>query len=169
MLASTIIPTLIKKGKGNNSIFFEMKIKYPELFKRKNYPLSNIFINNLLKNKKYFSGSYSKDKTILLDDNRSLIYNTNDSSKNSGHWCSIPRSKDIIYIFDSIGVSYIPTETYNIHKNYKIITNIYRIQHINSNLCGLFSVLYCLNKVDSKNKFISFLTLLILMIFFKLN
>ena len=43
MLASTIIPALIKKkGKGNNSIFFEMKIKYPELFKRENYPLSNI-------------------------------------------------------------------------------------------------------------------------------
>ena len=42
MLASTIIPALIKKGKGNNSNFFEMKIKYPELFKKKNYPLSNI-------------------------------------------------------------------------------------------------------------------------------
>ena len=49
MLARTIIPFLIKKGKGNNSNFFETKLKYPELFKRKNYPLSNIFINNLLK------------------------------------------------------------------------------------------------------------------------
>ena len=36
---------------------------------------------------------------------------------------------------------------------------IYRIQDINSNLCGLFSVLFCLYKVDSKNKFISFLNL----------
>ena len=35
MLASTIIPALIKKGKGNNSNFFETKLKYPELFKRK--------------------------------------------------------------------------------------------------------------------------------------
>ena len=50
MLTSTIIPALIKKG--NNSIFFETKLEYPELFKRKNYPLSNIFINNLLKDYK---------------------------------------------------------------------------------------------------------------------
>ena len=32
---------------------------------------------------------------------------------------------------------------------------IYRIQHINSNLC----VLFCLYKVNSKNKFIEFLNL----------
>ena len=36
MLASAIILALIKKGKGNNSNFFETKLKYPELFKRKN-------------------------------------------------------------------------------------------------------------------------------------
>ena len=52
MLASTIISALIKKGKGNNLNFFETKLRYPELFKRKNYPLSNIFINNLLKDYK---------------------------------------------------------------------------------------------------------------------
>ena len=38
MLASTNIPALIKKGKGNNSHFFETKVKYPELFKRKIIP-----------------------------------------------------------------------------------------------------------------------------------
>ena len=51
MLASTIIPSLIKgKGVFKNRNFFEVKSKYPSLFERKNYPLSNIFINNLLKN-----------------------------------------------------------------------------------------------------------------------
>ena len=70
MLASTIIPALIKKGKGNNnSNFFEMKIKYPELFKRENYPLSNIFINNLSKNYKNFIGCYSKDQIQLIENN----------------------------------------------------------------------------------------------------
>ena len=44
-------------------------------------------------------------------------------------------------------------------KYIKILTNIYRIQHINSNLCGLFSVLFCLYKIDNKNKFIEFLNL----------
>ena len=53
MLASTIIPALIpKKGKGvynKNDFFAEIKNKYSELFNKKNYPLSNIFINSLLK------------------------------------------------------------------------------------------------------------------------
>ena len=36
---------------------------------------------------------------------------------------------------------------------------IYRIQHINSNLYGLFSIIFCLYEVNSKNKFIEFLNL----------
>ena len=64
MLASTIIPSLISKGNGipKNRNFFEVKNKYPSLFERKNYPLSNIFISNLLKNEKCFSGIFSKDQ-----------------------------------------------------------------------------------------------------------
>ena len=51
MLASTIIPSLIKgNGVSKNRNFFEVLTKYPSLFERKNYPLSNIFINNLLRN-----------------------------------------------------------------------------------------------------------------------
>ena len=62
MLASTITPDLIKKGKGNNSNFLETKLKYTELFKRKNYLLSNISMNNLLKDYKNFIGCFSKDQ-----------------------------------------------------------------------------------------------------------
>ena len=35
-------------------------------------------------------------------------------------------------------------------KIYIIISYIYRIQQINSNLCGLFSILSCLYKVNKK-------------------
>ena len=66
LIASTIIPALIpKKGKGvyNKKIFFaEIENKYPELFKKINYPLSNIFINNLLKDEKSYLGTFSKDE-----------------------------------------------------------------------------------------------------------
>ena len=55
ILASTIIPSLITgNGVSKNRNFFEVKTKYPSLFERKNYPLSNIFINNLSKNLKNF-------------------------------------------------------------------------------------------------------------------
>ena len=66
MLASTIIPALIsKKGSSisnKNNFFEQIKKKYPELFDMKNYPLSNIFINNLLKDEKSYLGTFSNRK-----------------------------------------------------------------------------------------------------------
>ena len=47
----SLLPSLLSSGKAvsTNRNFFEVKSKYPSLFDRKNYPLSNIFINNLYK------------------------------------------------------------------------------------------------------------------------
>ena len=58
LIASSIIPALIPKKRGSgipnkNYFFAEIKNKYPELFKKSNYPLSNIFINNLIINKNH--------------------------------------------------------------------------------------------------------------------
>ena len=66
MLASTITPSLISKGKGvsKNRNFFEVKTKYPSLFERKNYPLSNIFISNLLKNEIFLKDVIQKIKFL---------------------------------------------------------------------------------------------------------
>ena len=80
LIASTIIPALIPKKKGsdipNKNIFFEkIKNKYPELFNKKKYPLSNVFINNLLKDEKSYSGTFSKDEIPLIENNKSLIFN----------------------------------------------------------------------------------------------
>ena len=141
-------------------IFFaEIKNKYPELFKKSNYPLSNIFINNLLKNEKSYSNTYSKNKIPLIENNKCLIFNLQNSNQPGTHWISLSRKNNNIFIFDSFGVGYIPKNIYDIYRNFNIITNIYRIQDINSNLCGLFCVLFCLYEVNSKNKFIELLNL----------
>ena len=140
-------------------IFFEVKTKYSSLFERKDYPLSNIFINDLLKNENYFSGVYSKDQIPLIENNKSLIFNLQNSDQKGSHWVALSRKSNNIFISDSFGIGDIPNNLYKIYKNYNIITNVYRIQDINSNLCGMFCVLFCLYKVDSKNKFISFLNL----------
>ena len=141
-------------------IFFaEIKNKYPELFKKSNYPLSNIFINNLLKNEKSYLNTFSKDVIPLIENNKSLIFNLQNSNQLESHWCSLSRKNNNISIFDSFGIGHIPKNIYNIYKNFNKFTNIYRIQDINSNLCGLFCVLFCLYKVNSKNKFIEFLNL----------
>ena len=126
---------------------------------KKNYPLSNIFINNLLKNFKNFEGCYSKDQIPLIENNKSLIFNLQNSDQKGSHWLSLSRKHDDIFVFDSFGIGDIPNNLYKIYKNYNIITNIYRIQDINSHLCGLYTISFTLYKVDSKNKFISFLNL----------
>ena len=127
--------------------------------KEKNYPLSNISINDSLKNFKNFEGFYSKDQITLIENNKSLIFNLQNSDQSGSHWVSLSRKNNSIFIFDSFGVGHVPNNLYKIYKNYNIITNIYRIQDIDSNLCGMFYVLFCLYNVDSKNKFISFLNL----------
>ena len=78
------------------------------------------------------------------------------SNQPGSHWTSASRKNKNIFIFDSFGIVHIPKNTYKIYKNFNIITNIYRIQHINSNLCGLFSILFCLYKVNNKNKLMEF-------------
>ena len=100
-----------------------------------------------------------KDQIPLIENNKSLIFNLENSDQSGSHWVSLSRKNNNIFIFDSFGIGHVPNNLYKIYKNYNIITNIYRIQDINSNLCGLFCVLFCLYKVDSKNKFISFLNL----------
>ena len=151
MLASTIIPSLISgKGVSKNRNFFEVKSKYPSLFERKNYPLSNIFINNLLKNLKNFEGCYSNDQISLIENTKSLIFNLENSDQSGSHWVGLSRKNNDIFVFDSFGIGYVPNNLYKIYMNYNIITNIYRIQDINSNLCGLFCAFFCLYKVDSK-------------------
>ena len=96
----------------------------------------------------------------LIENNKSLIFNLQNSNQPGSHWISLSRKNINIFIFDSFGIGHILKNIYGIYKDSNIITNIYRIQHINSNLCGLFCVLFCLYDVNSKSKFIEFLNLL---------
>ena len=93
----------------------------------------------------------------MIENNKSLIFNLQTSNKPGTHWISFSRKDNNIFIFDSFGVAHIPKNIYDIYKDFNILTNIYRIQDINSNLCGLFCVLFCLYKVNNINKFIEFI------------
>ena len=94
------------------------------MFERKNYPLSNIFINNLLKNFKRFEGCYSKVQIPLIENNKSLIFNLQNSNESGSHWVSLSRKNNNIFIFDSFGIGNIPNNLYKIYKNI-ILLQIY--------------------------------------------
>ena len=121
--------------------------------------MSNIFINNLLKDNKNFKGCFSKDQISLIENNNSMIINLNNSNEPGSHWIALKRVKNTIFVFDSFGIGYLPMTIFKVHKNFKIITNIYQIQHISSNLCGMFCVLFILFDIKNKDNFIKFLTL----------
>ena len=87
--------------------------------------------------------SYSKDQIPLIENDKSLIFNSENSNQSRSHWCSLSRKNNNIFVFDSFGVAHIPNILYRIYKNDQIITNVYRMQDINLNLCGMFCVLFC--------------------------
>ena len=69
-------------------------------------------MNDLLKNEKYFSGVYSKDQIPLIENNKSLIFNLQNSHQKGSHCVSLSRKNNNIFIFDSFGVGYVPTNLY---------------------------------------------------------
>ena len=50
--------------------------------------MSNLKIDEILKNNKDFIGTYSKRNVSILKNNQSTIINLQDSGKNGGHWVS---------------------------------------------------------------------------------
>ena len=113
----------------------------------------------MIKDEKSYLNTLSKDEIPLIENNKFLIFNLQNSNQPGSHWIALSRKDNNIFIFNSFAIRYIPKNIYEIYKNSNIISNTYRIQHINSNLCGLFCILFCLYKVNSKNKFIEFLNL----------
>ena len=88
-----------------------------------------------------------------------MIINLQNSNEPGSYWIALKIVNNTIFLFDSFGIGYIPIRIFKVYKYYKIITNIYQIQDINSNLCGMFCVLFILYDIKNKNNFIKFLTL----------
>ena len=151
-LVGSLIPSLLNTGSGcdkKDNFFFE-KLNNKDL-----YPISNFKINEILKNDKNYIGTFSKDNVPILKNNQSSIVNLADSNKNGTHWIAMKFINNKLFYFDSYGIPFIPDI---IKKQYnKIITNIYRIQSIDSNECGSFCIMFIKANIQNESDYIKFL------------
>ena len=102
--------------------------------------MSNLKIDDILKNNVNYIGTYSKDNVPILKSNKSTIVNLDDSLGKGTHWISYKKISDKIFYFDSYGVACIPDIIKNQYPKHKFICNIYRIQSMDSNQCGRFYI-----------------------------
>ena len=90
-----------------------------------------------------------------MKNNQSSIVNLADSSNKGTHWIGMKFVNNKLFYFDSYGIEFIPDI---IKKQYKeIITNIYRIQSIDSNQCGRYCILFIKANIQNKSDYIKFL------------
>ena len=63
-----------------------MIIFFEELSNLDNYPMSNLKIDEILKNNEKYIGTFSKDNVSILKNNQSTIINLHDSNLLGSHW-----------------------------------------------------------------------------------
>ena len=149
-LIGLMIPSLIS-GKGCKDNFFE------ELNNVDNYPISNLKIDEILKNNENYIRTYSKDNVPILKNNRSTIINLQDSNQIGSHWVSYKKIGKKIFSFNSYGVAFINDIIKNQYSKHKFICNIYRVQSIDSNQCGRFCILFFKSNIKNENDYNNFL------------
>ena len=89
-----------------------------------------------------------------MKNNESSIVNLANSFNKGTHWIGMKFINNKLFYFDSYGIEFVPDI---IKKQYdKIITNIYRIQSIDSNECGKFCILFIKANIQNKSDYIKF-------------
>ena len=113
--------------------------------------MSNLKIDKILQHDKNYIGTNSKDNVPILKNNQSTIINLQDSDKKGSHWVSYCKRNDKIFYFDLYGIAFVNNFIKNQYPNHKFISNIYRIQSIDSNQCGRFCILFVKFNVKNEN------------------
>ena len=119
--------------------------------------MSNLKIDEILKNNLHYIGTYSKDNVPILKNNQSTIINLQDLNQVGSHWTCYLKRNDKIFYFDSYGVAYIPDIIKNQYPKHKFICNIYRSQSMDSSQCGRFCILLVKSNIKNENDYDNFL------------
>ena len=119
--------------------------------------MSNLEIDEILRYDKNYIGIFSKDNVPILKNNQSTIMNLQDSIQIGSHWVLYKKISNEMFYFDSYVESFIPDIIRNQYSNHKFICNIYRIQSIDSNQRGRFSILFVKSNIKTENDYNNFL------------
>ena len=87
--------------------------------------------------------------------NESAIVNLADSNDVGTHWIAMKFIDNKLFYFDSYGIEFTPDIIKRQYK--KIITNIYRIQSIDSIGCGKFCILFIKVNIQNDLDYLKFL------------
>jgi hypothetical protein len=115
--------------------------------------ISNIELDNILKNVKQFNGVYMKDEIPKDLKDGFYIINLDDSKNDGTHWCVFYKNPTINVYFDSYG--FLPPEELSKQlKPYRF--NHKQIQSVNSKACGYYCIAFIkfmINKKDINKSF----------------
>lgn len=104
--------------------------------------VSNLYIDDFLKDFHNFKGTFSSDNIPLINVNESIICNFSKVNEEGTHFILIFRKKKSIFYFDPIKLGYIPEDIIRYLSNYNMIKDIsVGIQNIRSQLCGYYCIL----------------------------
>ena len=118
-------------------------------------------IENILQTSRNFIGCFPMDDLPIFPKRMpaSLIVNTDISSRTGDHWLALVLEEDECFYFDSFGLPILDETLINYLKPYynKVTYSDVCIQHVGSNKCGEFCILF-IKYVDSKSTYEKFLS-----------
>ena len=122
---------------------------------------SSLYIESYLAEEKHFLGCFPKDKlpTFPKQFPKSLIINTDDSSKPGEHWVALVLYRRKCFYFDSFGLPIVDQCIIKFLKRYQKVTySSTCIQDVTSNQCGQFCIAF-IHNVNSKISYSKFVNM----------
>ena len=102
--------------------------------------LSNFEIEKYYKNEPRFNGLFPRNNLPKQIQDETYVINLDEYADVGKHWIALFCNRNEIVYFDSFGVEHIPEEIKKFIGNKNIKTNIFRVQEINSVMCGYFCI-----------------------------
>ena len=57
-------------------------------------------------------GCFFEDQIKLIENNKSMIINLQDSNQPGSHWIALKRANNTIFVFDSFCIGYLPVSIF---------------------------------------------------------